>query len=315
MLIGCRVWCGGNGFDHVDEALRVICDRLDALVIVCDAVSDDRATEAFDTAGHTPVPATGRVTGSVSARKGALESTTRDEVPVPTENRPLFDEIVDMMRHRDETDGVCQFQSPDVAATVGGRCRTEPIRSNEYSDDPPTDVDRVSDSTEANSSHDSSYTTCNGCSPRSGDSASPSDRRRRSVFDEIAVDFPSNADDDYEVCRRSNVTVDEPASAEDAATDRRSEDCRVQSSRNAGVFSGAEQSRRSALETLSRKEQTLLQQQQRSNSLLHAELVRLTDDNRQLQSIVAELTASRHRKNSEVSPVRIGKRSKEMARR
>ena len=295
-----RVLHGPSGLDSIDEALRVVCDRLDALVIVSDAVLADRAGELFET-DRREVSRCMTVSAVVS--QGAPESTTRGEdageetATLRTENRQLFDQIVDIIRQVDEAS--IQRHSDDVA-TVDSHCqtqRTDRLPSSEYSEEL-TDTDRLSDSTDANSTRESSYTTCDGSSPSS---ASPNVRRQLvGLFEEISTDCASDANK-AQLCGTSNLTTEnhEPAISESSKYSK----ARVKLSENARVVSSEEQWCRSALELL-RKEQSLLQLQERTNMVLHGELVQLSDDNRKLQNIIAQLGISLDRKNNEVASLR-----------
>ena len=296
--LDCRVQCGPSGLDNIDGALRVVCDRLDALGIVSDVVLADRAAELFDTGRHE-VP--GCWTGSDFDNEEVLKSTMQGEhsggetITLETENRQLFDQIVDMIRQVDETNIVRHSHSTHDLATPDSHCqmpRTERIESNECSEDL-TDMDRASDSTEANSSNESSYTTCNGSNSPGSASANA---RRQSILEEMSPNCASN-DNKAQIFSSSKLTDENPEPVKDEIN--KCSKLHAKLPENAGVFSSAEQSHRSALELL-RNEQTLLQLQQRTNVVLHRELVQLSDDNRKLQSIIAELETFMDRKNNEV---------------
>lgn len=266
--------------DSIEEALRVVCDRLDALVTVCDAVLDNRAAELL---AADPGEVSGCLTGSAVVNEVGFERRIADEtageeyVRLQAENRQLFDQIVDLMRHVNETN------VHDVAV-VESRFQpqqTDRSQSDGYSKEV-TDTDRVSDSTEANSSNDSSYATCDAFS--SG-SASP-DVRVQPAFEVIATDFTSSANETQLLSDPTNTEA-------------------IRESSDMGAMEGGtvlgceEQTYRSALELL-RREKTLLQLQRQSNATLHRELVQLSGENRILQSTINELRTSVDLKNNEL---------------
>ena len=295
-----RAQRGPSRLDDVDEALRVVCDRLDALAIVIDVVLDDRAAETFNTDSYQE---SGRVVGSAAISSGAPDLTTRvedaggEKVALGTENRQLlFDQLVDMMRQLDETDVVRHLRSPHYEAPLNSHCqmqRMQRIQSNEYSEEL-TDTDRVSDSTEANnSSNESSDATCHASSPSS---ASPNARHHQSVCEKISTSNASNANE-AQPRSSSNVTAEEskPAKSEIGMGSK----AHAKLSQSTGDFLCEEQSYKSAM-GLFCDEQSLLQLQQRTNLMLHHELVQLSDDNRRLQGVISDLETSLDWKNNEV---------------
>jgi len=291
----CQVQGGPAGLDDVDKALRVVCDRLDALVIVIDVVLDDRATEMFDTEF-------GRTFGSALISEGVQKSTVQDKdasrenFTPHTENRQLFDQLVSLMQQTDEIDTVQHnSHSQRHVTAIESHCQmpqTEWIQSNKYSEDF-TDTDHV---TEANSSNESSYTTCNGSS--SG-SASPN-AQHQSISEEIMIKCALNTNEAL-ICDSLDVMAEdlEPPNSE-------VDECpklHANLSDTIGAFLCKQHSHKHALELL-HKEQSLLQLQQQTNIVLHRELVQLSDDSRKLQDIIADLGTSLVRKNNEVMTLR-----------
>jgi len=266
----------------MDEGLRVVCDRLDALVTVCGAVLYDRDAEllADDDSSVMPLCLT---RPAITGQHGKIESQPAEDdedvdreyvYKLQTENRQLFDELVEIMRHIDET---------DVPTSA------DPRHSSPASKEQISDTGRISDSTkEANSSRASSYTTGNEFS--SG-STSPNTNFVRSVVEKnLRTDFTPEAeeadvnpsDDDSDTATEE---VNKPPNV--MAEDGKAPEC-------------WQQTYKSALELLD-KQKTLLVLQQRSNAKLQRELVELSGRNRTLQTGVTKLKSSVDRRNSEVA--------------
>ena len=281
-----RVQYSKDGLENMEEALRLVCDRLDALVTVCDVVFDDCAADLFAADNGEVLEC---LTRPAVTRVDEVEPKTEDEnhaedcMRLETENRQLFDQIVDMMRQVDDTD--IRYSSDDTATHFQTQ-QTELIQSNEEL----TDADHTSDVTEANSSLESSYTTCDG----SGSASTYV--WVQSTFDEISTDFTPKANE-AQFYSHSHVADENPEPVKREITE--SSERHEKISEDVGAFACDEQRYRNALQLL-RKEKTLLQLQQRANVKLHHELVQLSDQNRKLQNIVSELRTSLDLKNNEV---------------
>ena len=280
---GVQVRRGSDGLDSMDKALRLVCDHLDALVTVCDAVLHDCASELFaDDCDAVPEC----LIGSPVVRGDEVESEMEDKkgvedcIRLQTENRQMFDQLVDTIRQVENT-GI-RYSSPEVA--IVQTQRTEKLQSREYSQ---VDTDHISESTEANWSHESSYTTCDRYS--SG-STSPNVRIRMG-FEEMSTDFTSAAN-------KAQFYSEGDNELGESNIDKCSQ-IHAKVSEDAGVLDAEVQTFRSAMELLS-KEKRLLQLQQRSNVTLHHELMKLSDENRKLHDIISELRTSLDRKNNEV---------------
>ena len=275
-----------GGLANIEEALRLVCDRLDALVTVCDAALDDRAAELLTA---NPGEASGCLTGLTLADESTLEwgeDGEEESVRHPTENWQLFDQVVAMMRQGDEANIRDEGENPRSHFQTEQTDHTQSIGYREEH----ADTDRISDSTEANSSHESSYTTCDGYS--SG-RTSPNAHVLQSAFEEIS----SQANEGAQPCSDPKVVDEVPEPVKQVIGESTKMDEKVAEVRS--VSECEKETYRIALELL-RKEQTLLHLQQRSNVKLHRELVRLSVENRQLRSTVVELGTSVDLKNSEV---------------
>lgn len=285
-----RVQQSSDRLDSMEEALRLVCDRLDALVTVCDIVLDDSASDLYAAEG---VEIEGCLTGSAFTNADKIESKLEEEndaeecAKLQTENRQLFDQILHMMRQVDDSNICCSSQDVATLDNHFQARQTQQTHSNENSEEH-TDTEHVSESTEANSSHESSFMTCNGFS--SG-SASPN-VWVLSTLEEISTDFTSKAiNNDTSATDEERELVNREINKSSEVHEKVSED--------GGVFGSEEQTFRIALQ-LFRKEKTLLDLQQRSNVMLHHELVQLSDENRKLQCIISELRTSLDLKNNEI---------------
>jgi len=286
--IGAEVRQGSDGRDSMDKALRLVCDHLDALVTVCDAVLHDCASELF---ADDRNEVHGCLVGPAVVRDDETESEVEEETSVEdcarlqTENRQMFDQIVEMIRQVENAD--IRHSSSEMAHIQTQRTEQTGSTPNEYSR---VDTDHISESTEANLSHESSYTTCDRYS--SG-SMSPNVQVQRG-FEEMSTDFTSTAN--------GAQFYSDGNAADNELGKRNINKCsqiHAKVSEDAAVFDAEVQTFRSAMELL-HKEKRLLQLQERSNVTLHHELMKLSDENGRLQDIISDLRTSLDRKNNEV---------------
>ena len=286
-----RVRRGFNGLCNMDKALRLVCDRLDVLVIVCDAVLHGHTALLF-AANDSDVSAE-RLSDLALMNKAELETNTEEDegdcveyVRLRDENRKLFDDIVDMMRQIDDT-GVQHLAAEDVP-DLESRFQAQPAQvstdSKQHGEEL-ADTDHIS---EADSSHESNYRTCD----ESSVSVSPNGKPQ-STLEEIWTKVAPTASEPY-LYSRSDIS-DQVTEAAVKGSDMWSKtDAKV--SDELDVFVAEEQTYRSATEL----EKSLLQMQQRANVLLHHELVQLLEENRELQCIAQDLRTSLDLKNNDI---------------
>ena len=287
-------WRGPTGLEDVDKALRLVCDRLDALVIVCDAVLDDDGAAEWCSEADVERCSTGGSTDVIDdAEPGwtSVKDLTADAdcLQLRCESRQVFDHVVETIERPHAVNRPLFEQSGVV---THNRCVQTPQSTQRHHpafqhDADAVDADNFSEGTEANSSHGSSYATCDAFF--SG-STSPG-VRLPPAFEEMSTDFTSKSGagqpfGDRED-RESVATDNEKFLALDAR-DRIDEDMCM------------EQTRGNAMQPIV-DEETLLERQQRSNVMLLHELVRLSEQNRALQNTVAELRDRLDRKDSEIA--------------